>query len=267
MSRIRPTLFVSHGSPTVAIDRTPAHHFLRALGPRLGKPSAILCVSAHWETEVPALILAPRPPTIHDFYGFPDELYRLRYPAPGSPALAREVAAMLEAAGFEAILDPERGLDHGAWIPLLLMYPAADVPVVQLSVQTDLGPAHHLRLGEVLAPLRERNVLILGSGALTHNLRDALGRMRAGATSTSEPTPRWALEFAAWVEEVIARGDLEALADYRRRAPHAAYAHPTEEHFLPILVAAAAGGGRGTKLHESFEFGSLAMSVYAFPEA
>ncbi len=262
-----PTLFVSHGSPTVALDPTPAHRFLRELGTRLGRPRAIFCVSAHWETARPALTASPRPATLHDFHGFPEALYRLRYPAPGAPELAREVADLLAAAGLAAELDPERGLDHGAWVPLLLIYPQADIPVVQLSLQTALGPAHHRRLGEILAPLRARDVLILGSGALTHDLADVLGRLRAGATATSDPPPAWARAFAGWVRDVLARGDLEALVDYRRKAPGAGRAHPTEEHFLPLLVAAAAGGGRGTCLHESFEYGSLAMSVYAFPAA
>ncbi len=260
-----PSLFVSHGSPTVALDPTPAHHFLRSLGERIGRPRATLCISAHWETTAPAVTASSQPPTIHDFGGFPDALYALRYPAPGDPELAAALIARLAAAGIEAGTDPDRGLDHGAWIPLLLMYPEADIPVLQLSVQTALGPRHHLALGAALAPLREEGVLVMGSGALTHNLADALGRLRAGATATGDPPPDWAVAFDDWVREVVEGGDLEALADYRERAPFATTAHPTEEHFLPLFVAAAAGGGRGHRLHHSFEFGSIAMDVYAFP--
>ena len=261
-----PTVFVSHGSPTVAVEDTPAHRFLAGFGRRLGRPRAILCISAHWETAEPQLTGSPAPPTIHDFYGFPPPLYELRYPAPGDPALAEEIAGMLRESGLSASVDPERGLDHGAWIPLLLMYPEADVPVLQLSVQTARGPEHHWKLGEVLAPLRARDVLVMGSGALTHNLADALGRLRRGATSTSEPTPRWAVEFDDWITRAVEEGAREDLLHYRRRAPHAAYAHPTEEHILPLFTAAGAGGGRGRKVHDSFEFGSLSMAVFAFPD-
>ncbi|GBD41613.1 4,5-DOPA dioxygenase extradiol [bacterium HR39] len=261
-----PTLFVSHGSPTVAIDDTPAHRFLSALGRRLWRPRAILCCSAHWETGWPAVTGSPAPATIHDFYGFPPPLYELRYPAPGDPELAREVVEMLREAGLAAEVDPGRGLDHGAWIPLLLVYPEADIPVLQLSVQTPLGPEHHWRTGEVLAKLRRRDVLLMGSGALTHNLADALGRLRRGVTSTSEPVPRWAVEFDAWMTRAVEAGAREDLLAYRRRAPHAAYAHPTEEHILPLFFAAGAGGGRGRKVHDSFEFGSLSMAVFAFPD-
>ena len=261
-----PTLFVSHGSPTVAVDPTPAHRFLRSLGRRLPRPRAILCVSAHWETEVAAVTAAARPETIHDFAGFPEALYALRYPAPGDPALAETVVARLGAAGIDARPDPARGLDHGAWIPLLLIFPEADIPVLQLSVQPAAGTDHQLALGRALAPLREEGVLVLGSGAVTHNLADALGRLRAGATATSDPAPDWAVAFDGWVAETVERGDLAALAAYRARAPFAATAHPTEEHFLPLLVAAAAGGGRGRRLHGSFEFGSVGMAAFAFPD-
>ncbi len=261
-----PAIFVSHGSPTVAVDDTPAHRFLAGLGRRLGRPRAVVCLSAHWETAEPAVTGSPAPPTIHDFYGFPQALYELRYPAPGDPTLAEEIAHLLQAAGLTAMVDAERGLDHGAWVPLLLMYPEADIPVLQLSVQSERGPAHHWQLGEALAPLRQRDVLVMGSGALTHNLADALGRLRRGVIATAEPPPRWAEEFDAWITRAVEAGARDDLLHYRRRAPHAAYAHPTEEHLLPLFAVAGAGGGRGRKLHDSFEFGSLAMAVFAFPD-
>ncbi len=265
MSRIWPSLFLSHGAPTIVLDDTPAHRFLRSLGRQLGKPRAILCVSAHWETEDPALTASPAPPTVHDFGGFPEILYRMNYPASGDPALAREVAERLRGAGLSVKLDAERGLDHGVWTPLMLMMPEADVPVVQLSVQPHRGAAHHVALGRLLAELRERDVLVLGSGALTHNLADVFAHMRAGREPTTATPAPWARAFCEWIEAAIRRGDLDMLADFRRQAPHAAIAHPADEHLLPLHIAAAAGGGVGTKLHESFEYGSLAMSVYAFP--
>ncbi len=267
MSGACAALFISHGAPTLAVDDTPAHRFLLDLGQRLEPPRAILCISAHWETVEPTLGGAVRPETIHDFRGFPAALYRLRYPAPGDPALAREIAELLSGQGFEARIDDSRGLDHGVWVPLSLLFPEARIPVVPLSVQPARGPAHHLALGRALRPLAQRGVLIVASGALTHNLAEVLPRIGAGPAARFAPPAAWAQRFCAWVEEVLGRGDLEALAGYRARAPHAARAHPTEEHLLPLMVAAAAGGGYGRKLHESYEYGSLAMSIYAFAAA
>ena len=163
----QPALFLSHGSPTLPLERSAAVDFLRQLGPMLDRPEAILMVSAHWDTDRPAVSTAEKPETIYDFYGFPPELYRLRYPAPGAPKLAKRAAALLEAGGLRTDLDPGRGLDHGAWTSLLLMYPKADIPVTQLSIQSQFGPGHHVRLGEALRPLRrlarEMNVAVLGA--------------------------------------------------------------------------------------------------------
>jgi 4,5-DOPA dioxygenase extradiol len=173
----QPAIFISHGSPTLPLERSAAVEFLRQLGPMLGRPEAILAVSAHWDTARPAVSTAKEPETIYDFYGFPPELYRLRYPAPGAPKLAERAAALLETRGLRTDIDPERGLDHGAWTSLMLMYPKADIPVTQLSIQSRLGPGHHVRLGEALRPLRDEGVLILASGGATHNLRE-LSRQR-----------------------------------------------------------------------------------------
>lgn len=255
MTRIKPpSLFLSHGSPMLAVDAAqPAHGFLRALGAQLPRPEAVLVVSAHWDTTAPRATGSPQPDTLHDFYGFPAPLYRLRYPAPGRPELAAQVVRVL---GADAAVDTDRGLDHGAWVPLLLMYPRHDVPVVQLSLQTALGPAHHLRLGEALAPLREQGVLIIGSGGATHNLREYFH-----ASAGHEPYEA----FAAWLHETLMRGEQEALLDYRRRAPHASRNHPTEEHFLPLFVALGAGGPKARRLHASFDC-VLAMDAYAFED-
>lgn len=262
-----PSLFISHGAPTLLIEDSPTRTFLGGLGRAPGRPKAILCVSAHWETERPALTAATRPETIYDFHGFPKALYEHVYAAPGDPDFARIVRGLLDAAGFPADLDGERGLDHGAWVPLSLMYPRADIPVVQLSVQPALGPEHHLALGRALRPLRGQDVLVLGSGSLTHNLRDVMMRLRGGSEADWNAVVPWARAFEAWIDRTLVAGDLEAVADYRARAPEAVTAHPTDEHLLPLHVAAGAGGGPGIALHRAFSYGSLSMAAYAFPEA
>jgi len=169
-----PTVFVSHGAPSLVLEKDdPTHRFLIELGRTLPRPKAMVCVSAHWESPRPRVTAHPRPPTIHDFVGFPDELYQMRYPAPGAPELARTVCHLLELSGLDpSLLDEERGLDHGAWVPLSLMYPAADIPVIQVSVQTAADPRHHLKIRRALEPLRDQETLILGSGGATHNLRE-----------------------------------------------------------------------------------------------
>lgn len=252
-------LFVSHGAPTLAVEQNGTVEFLKGLGSELGRPESILCVSAHWTTDAPAVSGAERPETIHDFGGFPDELYRMRYPAPGAPDLAGRVRELLGEAGIASTVSPTRGLDHGAWVPLKLIYPEADVPVTQLSVQPLLGPEHHLRMGRALAPLREEGVLILATGSATHNL-SRIGR--------GEAPPAWASEFDEWLYRKISDGALEELLDYRRLAPHAAVSHPTDEHLLPLFVALGAGSGesaaRGRSLHRGWTWGSLSMAAYGF---
>ncbi|MDE2091685.1 MAG: dioxygenase [Gammaproteobacteria bacterium] len=251
---ILPSLFLSHGSPMLALDtNNPAHAFLTKLGKSLPTPKAVLVVSAHWETAAPRITDTAQPVTIHDFHGFPEPLYELRYPASGNHALAHQVAALLNQA---ADMDTIRGLDHGAWVPLLLMYPRAEIPVVQLSLQTPLGPAHHLKLGKALAPLRAQGVLIIGSGGATHNLREYFHQ--GGDHHPYEA-------FSAWLQVILTRGDHDALLDYRQRAPQAARNHPTEEHFLPLFVALGAGGSRAVRLHHSFDR-TLCMDAYQFDD-
>lgn len=249
-----PTVFLSHGAPTLILQDTPARTFLASLGKQLPRPRAIVAVSAHWDTDVPAVSLARHPETIHDFYGFPDALYRLRYAAPGAPELAERVAKLTGAAH-----DTHRGLDHGAWVPAMLGWPEADIPIFQLSVQPAESPAHHIALGRKLSALREEGILVMGSGSATHNLR---ALVRGGE---SEPEP-WAQEFDDWLAETVEKGDEAALADYRAQAPNASDAHPTDEHFLPLHVAygAAGPGARGRALHRSFTLGNLSMASYAF---
>jgi len=255
-----PTLFLSHGSPMHAVEPGAAGRAWEALGITLPRPRAVLMVSAHWETTVPMLTGNPKPQTIHDFGGFPKELYTITYAAPGAPALATEAVALLKAAGITAGVDGCRGLDHGAWVPLRWMYPQHDVPVIQLSVQPELGTARHIALGRALAPLAADSVLIVGSGHTTHNLRDWMSNPRR-----REPMP-YAQAFAHWLGERLDAHDDDALVGYRERAPDAARAHPTEEHFLPLFVALGAAGDapRVEKIVEGFEAGALALDSYAF---
>jgi len=250
-----PTLFVSHGSPMLYLEQDlPARAFLASLGTHVPRPKAILAVSAHWNTERPAVSTAVRPETIHDFYGFPEPLYRMRYDAPGAPELAQRVATLTGAQ------PAEYGLDHGAWVPALLGWPEADIPILQLSVQPYMTPAHHIALGRKLAPLREEGVLVMGSGSATHNLR----RLIRGQHEL--PPEPWAKAFDDWVADTVGKGDEAALANYRSEAPYAKEAHPTDEHFLPLHVAygAAGAGAKGKPLHRSFASGNLSMASYVF---
>lgn len=253
-----PSVFLSHGSPMHALQAGAAGEAWAALGRRIGKPRAVAIASAHWETGLPQVTGNPKPETIHDFSGFPEPLYRMRYPAPGAPEVAQRAQALLKESGFTAAIDGRRGLDHGAWSPLLYMYPDADVPVVQLSVQPALGTRHHLAVGRSLKKLLEEEILVIGSGHLTHNLRD-------WARGAGRPEP-YAKEFQQWVYDKLATHDLESLADYRSRSPHGARAHPTDEHFLPLFVAlgAAPEGYRAQRVFDDIESGVLAMDAYVF---
>lgn len=242
------------------LEHSAANDFLRSLGNLLDRPEAILMVSAHWDTERPAVSGAKQPETIHDFYGFPPELYRLRYPAPGAPKLAGRVAGLLGEQGIPIDIDPERGLDHGAWTPLILAYPRADIPVAQFSIQSRLGPAHHVRLGEALRPLRDEGVLIVASGGATHNLRE-LSRQRGN------PVPQaWTVEFNEWLASAVESRRADDLVAYRDNAPQGVRNHPTDEHLIPLFVALGAGspGGTTRRLHSSIESGVISMDAYRF---
>ena len=239
-----------------ALEPGAAGEAWAALGRRLPTPRAILIASAHWETNIPMLTGNAKPETIHDFSGFPDPLYKLRYPASGAPEVAQRAQALLKEAGFTAAIDGCRGLDHGAWSPLLYAYPNADVPVVQISIQPALGPRHHLAVGRSLRKLLDEGVLIIGSGHMTHNLRD-------WARGAGRPEP-YAREFSEWVKEKIFEKDLESLIDYRSRNPHGARAHPTDEHFLPLFIAlgAAPGAAQPERIYDAIDSGVLAMDAY-----
>jgi len=258
-----PTLFISHGSPLHALEAGAAGAAWTQLARHLPLPRALLMISAHWETERPALTRSARPETIHDFTGFPEPLYRIRYPAPGAPDVAARAAELLGRAGFSVEIDTARGLDHGAWSPLLHMYPEARIPVLQLSVQSALGAAHHLALGRALRPLAAEGVLVVGSGHMTHNLGD-----RRPGGEAAEPLA-YAREFRDWIDAHIRARDLDALVGYREQAPHARRAHPTEEHFLPLFVAlgAAEDAYRTDPVYSGIESGALAMDSYCFAPA
>ena len=253
-----PALFIGHGNPMNAIERNEFHLGWSAVATRLPRPRSILCVSAHWETQGAWVTAAAKPATIHDFYGFPKALFDVRYPAPGDPALAARVASLV--ASERVGLDPERGLDHGAWSVLIAMYPEADVPVVQLGMDTRLPGAHHYALARQLAALRDEGVLVLGSGGFVHNLGD-LDWQHADA-----PLAPWAGEFAAWMHDRLAAQDWPGLLAWQELAPHARHAHPTVEHLMPLFVAlGAAGPAPQTEvLHRSHELGTLALDAFAF---
>jgi 4,5-DOPA dioxygenase extradiol len=207
---------------------------------------------------MPKLTGSDKPETVHDFYNFPEPLYRLRYPAPGAPDVAKRAQALLKDAGFTAGIDGCRGLDHGAWSPLLYMYPEADLPVVQISIQPALGPRHHVEVGRSLKKLADEDVLIIGSGHMTHNLRD-------WSRGQGAPAP-YAREFQQWVKQKLEERDIEALVDYRSRSPHGARAHPTDEHFLPLFFAlgAASEKAKPERVYDAIDSGVLAMDAYVF---
>jgi 4,5-DOPA dioxygenase extradiol len=274
-----PTLFISHGSPMTALEPREAGHFMQRLGPawqrRFGVPSAVLAISAHTLTREPVLLGAAQHEAVYDFGGFDPALYTLRYDAPGAPALAARVFALLQAAGLPAHQTESAGLDHGIWTPLRFMFPDAEVPVLPLGWPPHWSPARLFALGQALAPLTREGVLIMGSGSITHNLRRVFaGGLRADVDRPATPE---STAFRDWFVQRTASGEWTALLDYRRQAPHAELMHPTDEHLLPFFVAAGAaqgeasaapdGASTGQRIHASLTFGDLGMDTYAFGAA
>ncbi|MFC4762151.1 dioxygenase family protein [Dyella koreensis] len=255
-----PSLYISHGSPMTALHPGQVGVRLAELAQTIARPKAIVIASAHWLARQPSVGGAAHPETIHDFYGFPRELFDIHYPAPGAPALAAHIVELLDKAGLPTMLDPRHGLDHGAWVPLRLLYPEADIPVVPLSIQPELGPAHQYTVGRALAPLREQGVLVIGSGSITHNLHD----FREGYSEEREAP--YVRPFIGWIEQKLNQGDTQALLDYRRQAPFAQRAHPTDEHLLPLFVALGAAGDQPTaqRIDAGIDLGFLAMDIYRF---
>ena len=253
-----PVFFISHGAPTFALEPGKLGARLESMGKGLSGVEAVLVVSPHWQTECVKVMADKAPATRHDFGGFPQPLYELQYPARGHPQFAVEATRLLAEAGFEASLDDGRGLDHGAWVPLLHLLPATDIPVFQVSMPHTLDATGALHLGRALAPLRQRGVLILGSGSMTHNLYE----FRLPATNEAA----YVREFTAWVRQAVLADAADTLADYRRLAPHATRAHPTEEHFLPLLIAVGANAGESAArtIADEITYGVLSMESYAW---
>jgi 4,5-DOPA dioxygenase extradiol len=251
-----PTLFLSHGAPDLPIRTGPTQDFLRQLLRGMPTPKAILAISAHWLTAEPTVTTAERPQTIYDFRGFAPELYELTSPAVGSPALAERVMERLTQAGFPVQADAQRGLDHGVWTPLMLADPEGKIPVVQLSLLPHETPQYHLQLGKALAPLRDEGILIMSSGAVTHNLGAFDGNYEAAP-------PEWAVAFDEWLADAIAANHLQQILNYRQAAPYAVKNHPTDEHLLPLFVALGAGGA-GLQIHRGFTYGAFSMAAYRF---
>jgi 4,5-DOPA dioxygenase extradiol len=255
---IQPSLFISHGGPNLILYPSATRDFWAQLGKDLARPDAILIMSAHFETEAPVFEIGEKPDMIYDFGGFEPELYSMTYAAPGAPALAETAARLAMDAGLKPGLLRGRGYDHGTWTLLKVMFPEADIPVATLSVQPQMSGAHHLALGRAVAPLRHENVLIIGSGAATHNLR---------AFFTSQDTPDWVNSFNDWLSSRVEAGDTQALADWEQ-APEARRNHPTPEHFLPLPFALGAGGARakGERIHRAM-VGALSLDAYRFDES
>jgi 4,5-DOPA dioxygenase extradiol len=252
-----PTLFLSHGAPDFPVRPSAARAMLAGLAATLPRPAAILVATAHWETAAPSLGGAERPATLHDFEGFDWRIRRRRYAAPGAPVLAADAAALLGAAGFSPRIDPARGLDQAIWGPLSVLYPEADIPVVPLSVQPFADAAHHLAIGRALAPLRHQGVLIIGTGALTHDTRHM-----AAEPDIAAECPL-AARFAGWIGKALAAGDTNALIAWEE-GPSACTSHATAEHLWPLFVAYGAAEGRGTCLHASVQHATVAMQVWRF---
>lgn len=252
---MQPTLFVSHGAPSLVFEDGPTQQFFREMGAGMEPPRAIVCVSAHWETSRQAVGMAESPRMIYDFSGFPPQLSQVQYPAPGDPELAARILKLLAAEGIDAVGDASRGLDHGVWSPLVLMFPDAKIPVVPMSVQSNLPAQHHFAVGRALRKLREDNVLIMGSGSATHNLAE-LGR---------RPLPPHAQQFENWLCDSIVEGRTGDLIGWAEKAPQPGSNHPTPEHLLPLFAPlGAATDARGRIVHRRFEFGSLSMAAFAW---
>ncbi|MFD2205460.1 DODA-type extradiol aromatic ring-opening family dioxygenase [Kiloniella antarctica] len=261
-----PSLFVSHGAPTLALEDCAVTQYLNRLGADLGPPKGILMVSAHFNQSQPIIASSEILGTIHDFSGFPADLYDVQYPAKGEPELALKVRDLLVEAGFSPTLDDKRGMDHGCWVPLVHMYPKADVPIVQLSISMEQSPQWHFELGQALSGLREEGVLIIGSGSASHNLHEIM----MGGRDEDEPIVPWVRDFTEWVTEKIETGDYRAVLSAISDAPEGKRNHPTMDHIHPLFFALGAGSfgqvdaTRGKRLHASTTYGVLAMDIYAF---
>ncbi|MEC1721261.1 dioxygenase family protein [Schinkia azotoformans] len=257
-----PSLFIAHGSPTLAIEDNLYTQYLTALGKTLPKPKAIVLFSAHWVSPVQTVSNVDEFKMIYDFYGFPDEMYNIVYPAKGYKDLTIDIVDLFKEHGISFRVDETRGLDHGAWVVLRLLYPNADVPVISMSVNPNLSPEEQYKIGTSLFKLREKDVLIIGSGGTVHNLRALNWSKQSGDADG------WAVEFDDWIGDHINKWDLDSLFKYDAIAPNAELAVPPygNEHFVPIFYAmGAADNEKKAKLiHSSYQYGNLSHSVWQF---
>ena len=258
MSTRQAALFISHGAPTLPLEDSPTRHFLTQLGQTLPRPRAIVVVSAHWETSIPTVNLAAKPETMYDFGGFPAVLYTLRYPASTDLALAADVVDQLRNAGLKVGTTDQRALDHGMWTPLMLMYPAADIPLVMVSLPHNASGETYFQMGRALRNLRDDNVLIIGSGSYTHNLWQL-------SPEGSAPQA-WAKTFAHWMDQALLENRQQDILNWKQAAPLARENHPTDEHFNPLLVVMGAASDQAipVKLHDDWRLGSLSMACWQF---
>lgn len=257
-----PALFVSHGAPDIAVKPSPAHDFLRSYAAELPRPKAILVASAHWETTRPAVAVGPNPPTVYDFGGFDRRLYEMKYPAPRAGEVSAKAADLLAKAGFPTSAASDQGYDHGVWTPLILLYPEADIPVAQVSIQPSESAEHHMRIGRALRPLRDEGVMIIGSGAMTHNL----ALFFRGSPEMAAKVSPLIESFTAWMEQRLTGHATADLAEYWTRSPQAELHHPSDEHLLPLFVAYGATHDDEPirRVHASIDRGRLAMDCYRF---
>lgn len=256
----QPSLFVGHGAPDLVLSDIPARNFLQSLGSSLPVPRGIVVISAHWSTSSLQITKPAKLETIHDFSMWQASLYDIEYGAYGADWLNERVTDVLENAGQPVRIGSRPGLDHGAWAPLLLMYPDADIPVVQLSLQDKASPEQHFETGQALESLRQEGILILGSGGLVHNLR--------ALKPEGSPTDAWALEFDQWLFDMLDSRDSRSLFNYLQKAKHATMAHPSNEHLMPLFLSMGAGWSesRVKRIHQSFSYGNISMSAYAFAD-
>ncbi|KAI0559057.1 dioxygenase [Gracilaria domingensis] len=264
MMKTFPPLFLSHGAPTMALSDAPVKHFLVKLGARLAKPRAAVVISAHFETTNAAVVTDPAPRTTYDFGNFDDRLFKIKYPAPGNPELGDEVFELLRAADISVKKVAKKGYDHGVWVPLSLMWPDADVPIVQVSIDPDQGTDYHYRLGKALRSLPKKDIAVIGTGNISHNLPVLFS---SGQNEQRDAEfKRRVQSFLQWFDAQMKVCNVDNLLHYRDKAPFAKDNHPTDDHLMPLYVAMGAAGGefKGRKIHESFDFGILAMDAWEF---
>jgi 4,5-DOPA dioxygenase extradiol len=257
-----PSFFIAHGAPSLALEQNDYTHFVANLLQTIKRPKAIILFSAHWENRIQKVSYVEKYPTIHDFYGFPQELYDINYPAKGSTQWAQRVEKLLKDKGIPTESDYERGLDHGAWVVLRLLRQEADIPVISMSVNSKLTPLEQYNIGKALAGLRDEDVLIIGSGGTVHNLR------AVNFSSAPGQVDPWALEFDQWLENELSNWNIETLFQYRETAPHVEFAVPSygTEHFVPLFYAMGAADHHPSAqlLFRSFTYGNLSHSVWQF---